>query len=177
MFTYSSSISHKSYFHFDPLCITCPYSTPLRFCPLQSDYWGHCVHSCFMNTMTPGNFQLVGHAYIKNVWPVPGKPPTIILDGYLFGAPEEENNEIVCSLCFFKGEETLVIAEGLYDVMATVHFICRHLTQLLHSVALFCMKVIAFHPHMNKRSSIISDDEFRLMGDLTEACLTAASGI
>ena len=177
MFTYSSSISHKSHFRFDPLRTTCPYSTPLHFCPLQSDYWGHCVHSHFMNTTRPGSFQLVGHAYVKNMQPVPGKPCTIILDGYLFGAPEEENNEIVCSLHFFKGEETLVITEGLYDVMATVCFICCHLTQSLHSVALFCMKVIAFRPHVNEQSSIISDDEFRLMGDLTEACSTAASVI
>lgn len=73
-----------------------------------------------MDSARPGNILLSGHAYIENAQPVPGKPRTVILDVYLFGAPDEENNKIACSLHFFKGEETLIIAEGLYNIVAMV---------------------------------------------------------
>ncbi|KAN0134096.1 hypothetical protein V8E53_008101 [Lactarius tabidus] len=43
----------------------------------------------------------------------------------------------------------MIIIEGLYDIVATV---------------------VAFRKNVNEPSSIISEDDFKLMGDLTEAC-------
>jgi hypothetical protein len=76
-----------------------------------------------MNSARPGSFQLSGRAYVENARPVPGKPRTVVLDVYLFGAPDEENNEITCSLRFFKVEERMIITEGLYDIVATVRLL------------------------------------------------------
>lgn len=73
-----------------------------------------------MNTARPGNILLSGHAYGENTRTVPGKPRSVILDVYLFGAPDEEDNKIACSLHFFKSDEALVFTEGLYDVMANI---------------------------------------------------------
>ena len=78
-----------------------------------------------MNTSSPGSFVLSGRAVVQNPRPVPGKPRTVVLDVSFLAPPEQENKEFACSLRFFKGEEALVIADGLYDVVATVSFISR----------------------------------------------------
>ncbi|KAN0140507.1 hypothetical protein V8E53_001716 [Lactarius tabidus] len=125
--------------------------------PLQSLFSVHASPSTsesvyyIMNSTRPGSFQVSARAYVENARPVPGKPRTVVLDVYLFGAPDEEEKEIACSLRYFKTEEAMVISEGLYDVVAIV---------------------VTFRPHVNEASSIICENDFKLMGDLTEARLT-----
>ena len=75
-----------------------------------------------MNTAYPGSFVLSGRAFVENARPVPGKPRTLVLDVSFWGPSAHEKNEIVCSLRFFKGDDALVISDGLYDVVATVRF-------------------------------------------------------
>jgi hypothetical protein len=50
----------------------------------------------------------------------------VILDVSFFGTPDQEDNEIACSLRYFKGDEAVVIIEGLYDIVATVHLCLYH---------------------------------------------------
>lgn len=40
--------------------------------------------------------------------------------------PEHEDDEFACSFHFFKGEEAFVIADGLYDIVATVMLLHSH---------------------------------------------------
>jgi hypothetical protein len=75
-----------------------------------------------MTSGRPGSFQLSSQAYVENARTITGKPHSVVLDVYLLGAPDQENDEIVCSLRYFKGEESLLITEGLYDIVATVTF-------------------------------------------------------
>jgi hypothetical protein len=74
-----------------------------------------------MTVARAGSIQLSTRAYVENARTVPGKPRSIILDVYLFGTPDKDNNEIVCSLRYFKGDESSLM-EGLYDIDATVTF-------------------------------------------------------
>lgn len=74
----------------------------------------------------PGSFILSGRALVQNPRPVPGKPRTVVLDVSFLAPPEQESREFVCSLRFFKGEESLVITDGLYDVVATVTLFVAH---------------------------------------------------
>ena len=121
-----------------------------------------------MNAARHGCFQLSGRAYVENARPVPGKPRSVILDVYFFGSPDQEKNEIACSLRFFKGDDAFLIA-GLYDVVATVYFFensIRKIQCLLNLLPF--VQVVAFRPHINEPSSIISVAEFKLMGDISE---------
>lgn len=82
-----------------------------------------------MNSSYPGSFVLSGRAFVQNPCPVPGKPHTVVLDVSFLAPPERETDEFACSLCYFKSEETLVITDGLYDVVATVSFLSHMLTR------------------------------------------------
>lgn len=73
-----------------------------------------------MNSAYPGSFLVSGRAYVENPRPVPGKPRTVVLDVYFMGPREREHNEIPCSLRFFRFDDALVIADSLYDLVATV---------------------------------------------------------
>lgn len=87
-----------------------------------------------MNTAYPGSFVLSGRAFVENARQVPGKPRTLVLDVYFWGVPAHEENEIACSLRFFKGDDALVIPDSLYDVVATVTlFFSRSLRMLMMS--------------------------------------------
>ena len=63
---------------------------------------------------------------MQNPRPVPEKPHTVILDVSFLTPPEREMDEFVCSLRYFKGEEGVIIADGLYDVVATVRLFLAH---------------------------------------------------
>lgn len=73
-----------------------------------------------MNNNLPGMFKLSGCAYVENLRPLPGKPCMVVLDVYFQGLPKDTNDNIVCSLRFFKGKEALLIANSLYDVITSV---------------------------------------------------------
>ena len=79
-----------------------------------------------MTSSSPGSFILLGRAVVQNPHAVPGKPHTVILDVSFLTPPEREMDEFICSLRYFKGEEGVVIADGLYDVVATVSLFLAH---------------------------------------------------
>jgi hypothetical protein len=146
--------------------------------PLQSLFSVHASPSTsesvyyIMNSTRPGSFQVSACAYVENARPVPGKPRTVVLDVYLFGAPDEEEKEIACSLRYFKTEEAMVISEGLYDVVAIVSLCSNVRLKFKFTHYPLYDQVVTFRPHINKASSIICENDFKLMGDLTEARLT-----
>jgi hypothetical protein len=101
------------------------YLSWLRFSTLYLPVLMHSIFppaflSTVMNSTRAGGVHLSGRAYVENTRPVPGKPRSVILDVYVAGSRCEEEEGIACSLRFFKGEEAMIIIEGLYDIVATV---------------------------------------------------------
>lgn len=74
-----------------------------------------------MSTSSPGCFQLLCRPFVGRPRSVPGRPRSVILDVvFRSTTPEDNVNEVKCSLRFFKGSDAVVIADELYDVVATV---------------------------------------------------------
>ena len=124
-----------------------------------------------MNSSCPGSFVLSGRAFVQNPRPVPSKPRTVVLDVSFLAPPDRETAEFACSLRYFKGEEGLVIADGLYDVVATVCSSPARTVGRCHDFYIPFEKVVAFRPDVNVPSTIISEHQFKLMGDISEAGL------
>ena len=96
-----------------------------------------------MNTALPGLFVLSGRAYVENPRPLPGKPRSIVLDVSFLAPPKRNAGEFACSFRYFKSEEAFVIADGLYDIIATVTLLLRYSPhtfshQLFHHCSLGC---------------------------------------
>ena len=79
-----------------------------------------------MNTALPGLFILSGRAYVENPRPLPGKPRSVVLDVSFLAPPERDAGKFACSFRYFKSEEAFVIADGLYDIVATVTLLLRY---------------------------------------------------
>ena len=124
-----------------------------------------------MNSSCPGSFVLSGRALVRNPRPVPTKPRTVVLDVSFLAPPDREMAEFACSLRYFKGEEGVVIADGLYDVVAAVSLSPACTVGLRLDFHIPFQKVVAFRPDVNVPSNIISEHQFKLMGDISEAGL------
>ena len=112
-----------------------------------------------------GSFQLTCRAFAGRAWPVPGKPRSVVLDVVFPNHNlDGTRSDVNCSLRFFKGDEAVVISDEIYDIVTTVLLFMVILSELISSVS----KVVAFRPQINEPSPYIGDDQFALMGDLSE---------
>ncbi|KAH9170383.1 hypothetical protein EDB89DRAFT_2072060 [Lactarius sanguifluus] len=101
-----------------------------------------------MSTARSGSCTVSCRAFLEHPRIVQGKPRTIIFDVLIFGTNAVNNSCLIpCSLRFFKADDDIDASPGVYDIVATI---------------------VAYRTNVNEASPSVSEDDFKLMGDIYE---------
>lgn len=100
--------------------------------------------------VTPHNgcVHLSCRAWLENARPVPGKPRSYVFDALIYCAKRVNNTCLAaCSLQYYKADDNAVVSDGIYDINAIV---------------------VAYRPNVNVASPVLTDKDFKLMGDISD---------